>query len=184
MQKTTTSRLFLTAVMALAGTVFGLTACEGAVGEGEGEGEGAFDIPPTNADELADYIAAGHYLEWDCEAEAHAPRAPSPHPINRICSNPLLASSLPGEGLPIGAATIKEIYEGEAIIAWAVGVKVAEGGADDGASVYWFEGDGVAAPAADGTGDSGGLAENQCFACHTDAPAAGGQEQFFTIVRP
>lgn len=162
------------------------TACEAPAGEGEGEGEGELDIPPTGAEAVGDWLATGRYLEWDCEADVHAPRAPSPHPRNRICSNPLLASSLPGEGIPVGAASVKEIYnegDDDTIVAWAIGVKVADGDETDPASMYWFEGDGVNEAAADGLGDSGGIAQNVCYDCHSHGPEAGGQEQFFTIVR-
>jgi hypothetical protein len=165
-----------------------IAACEtaGSEGEGEGEEEGdPDDIPPVGAAELEPWIESGHYLGWDCEDAPHEPRGSSPHPINRICNNPLLANSTAGDAIPVGAASVKEYYDaldGD-IILYAVSLKVAEGGAADADSMYWFAGDLAEAPVADGLGNSGGVPQTACFDCHAKAIEEGGQEQFFTIVR-
>lgn len=161
-------------------------AIEEGAGEGEGEGEAdPADIPPTDVAALESWIQDGQYLGWACEDVAHAPRAPSPHPRNRICSNPLLSTSTAAAALPVGAASVKEIYAaaGDDIVAYAVMVKVGDGDETDADSVYYYEGDLAAAPAANGTGGSGGVAQTVCFDCHSHGPEAGGQEHFFTIVR-
>lgn len=166
---------------------------EGEADEGEGEGEGAGegegepddpDVPPTETAALEAWIGTGRYLGWECEEAAHAPREPSPHPSNRICSNPLLSSSAPG-ALPVGAASVKEIYNdaGDELLLYAVSVKVGAGGATDPGSMYWYEGDTVAAPVVSARGDAGGIAQNVCFDCHSHAPEVAGREQFFTIVQ-
>jgi hypothetical protein len=160
---------------------------EGDVGEGEGEGgegEGEdLDVPPTTVAELEAWILSGRYLDWACEDAPHAPRAPSPHPSNRICNNALLANSSPDAAIPVGAASVKEIYDGDAISLYAVSVKLAEGGATDAAAYYWYEGDTTSAPIAAGNGAGGGFPQTVCFDCHSHGIDEGGQEQFFTIVR-
>jgi hypothetical protein len=160
---------------------------EGDAGEGEGdagEGEGEdLDIPPTTPNEVSAWLATGRYLDWSCEAEKHAPRAPSPHPDNRVCSNPILSASTAGAAIPVGAASVKEIYDGANIVAYAVGVKVTAGGATDGAAMYWYEDNGTGTVDVTGLGNGGGVPQTVCFDCHSHGPDAGGQEQFFTIVR-
>lgn len=118
-------------------------------------------LPPRGSLDITTWIAGGDYLEWACESAPHAGRAPSPHGLNRICSNDaLIASTGPGP-FPVGAAAVKEIYDGERISLHAVYRKVADG--EGGATWYWFEGtadDVIANSEGDGT----------CVGCHSSAP--------------
>ena len=174
-----TSALLLSALLPACGA--------GGAGEGEGEeGEGDdadLDVPPQGEAALDAWIATDRYQQWACEDAPHAPRAPSPHPENRICSNPLLAGVGDGDPIPLGAASVKELFDGSGnLVGHAVSIKVAAGGAGDPAAMYWYEKvDGEAA--ADGLGDRGGVPQTVCFDCHSHGPDAGGTEQFFTIVR-
>lgn len=119
-------------------------------------------VPPQGSDDLTTWISAGYYQDWTCEGAPHAPRAPSPHGMNRICSNDSLAAST-GEGpYPAGAAAVKEIYDSAGSISlYAVYRKVTDG--DGGATWYWFEGtkDDVAA---------NGVGDGVCVGCHSHAP--------------
>ena len=120
-------------------------------------------LPPRGSADLLDWIAAGHYLAWQCEAAPHPPRAGSGHGPNRICSNDLLSDAA-GDGLyPVGAASVKEVYndDGNGIRVYAVSRRVfSEPGGD---SWYWFEGD-REGNFANGQGDA------TCTGCHGAAP--------------
>src|SRR5688572_18664812 len=91
--------------------------------------------PPTTAAEMTSWLESGAYLGWACESEAHAARSPSPHGSNRICSNAVLSAHGTGE-FPIDAASVKEIYQGENIVGFAVYRKVTAGAGD---AFYWYE---------------------------------------------
>lgn len=126
-------------------------------------------VPPRGADDVMTWIEAGHYNAWSCEAEAHPPRAGSGHGPNRICSNDALVDAT-GDVFPIGAAAVKEVFDGDgSIAAYAVYRKLTS--ATGGDSWYWFEGtrDGNVA---NGPGDS------TCTGCHGRAP----RDFVYTIV--
>jgi len=118
-------------------------------------------LPPRGSADLLDWIAAGHYLAWHCEAAAHPPRAGSGHGPNRICSNDLLSDATDSL-FPVGAASVKEVYNDAGTIrVYAVSRRVfSEPGGD---SWYWFEG-GRGGNAANGQGDP------TCTNCHGAAP--------------
>ncbi|MEZ4403321.1 MAG: hypothetical protein R3B06_25065 [Kofleriaceae bacterium] len=122
--------------------------------------------PPSGAANVDAWIAAGHYLSWNCEAAPHDARAPSPHGRNRICNNDALHGSTAGP-FPIGAASVKELRDpADAIIGYAVYRKDADG--TDGSNWYWYEvADGTVV--ADGTGGSG-PPNTICVDCHSHAP--------------
>jgi hypothetical protein len=138
------------------------------------------DGPDSFGDDLADpqlpargtgdaraWLAAGHYQSWRCEAAPHAGRPPSPHGRNRICNNDALR---PGAGdFPVGAAAVKEIYDGSAIVGFAIARKLVAGASGDG--WYWYEAtpDKVYA-------NSEGAAN--CTACHAGAA----RDFVFTVV--
>ncbi len=86
------------------------------------------------------------------------PQGPSPHPSARICSNELIYAASGDAPYAVGAATVKELYDGDAITGFAVSHKVA---ADSPGGWYWYE----ANPAAvvDGTGAP------VCLECHVGA---------------
>jgi hypothetical protein len=128
-------------------------------------------VPPRGSTDLDTWIAAGFYKDWSCEPAPHAARSPSPHGMNRICSNAAIATTAADEPFPIGAAAVKEIYNssGTAITQFAVYRKLADG--TDGDNWYWFEGNSDSV-AANGTGIGG------CVGCHSHAP----HEFVFTAV--
>ena len=57
--------------------------------------------PITGHTDIEQWLTAGVYKEWKCEAAVHANRSPSPHGKNRICSNALLSGHTTGE-YPVG----------------------------------------------------------------------------------
>ena len=119
-------------------------------------------LPPRGSNDLTAWIDAGYYRAWNCEPEAHAARAPSPHGRNRICSNDVLGASTGPGPYPVGSAAVKEIFDSSgAISIYAAYRKVADG--DGGDTWYWFEGtrDDVAA---------NGQGEGACTGCHSHAP--------------
>lgn len=139
--------------------------------------EDATQVPPTTGKvAMREWLAAGHYKQWVCEADAHdATIGVSPHGKQRICSNDALAAHGDGE-YPVGASAVKELYdaEGASIIGYAVYRHVKAG--TDGGSWYWYEEVPADHPAphdkdgivADGLGDAG-PAMSVCVSCHQAA---------------
>lgn len=143
------------------------------------------DTPPMGAAALEAWLADGTYEEWQCEEAPHAARSPSPHGVNRICSNALISDNAAGDtDWPKGAAAVKEIYAAagdERPIGYAVYLKTASD-SDDGANWYWYERIG-------GNTTADGLGEQQCVSCHVAAgadaahtPSPGGRDQVYTPV--
>lgn len=125
------------------------------------------ELPPTSGEaDLAPWLATGAYKNWSCEPAPHAASGASGHSKNRICSNAKIANHDPANGAwPVGAASVKELYDGDRITGYAVARKVSEGA--DAAAWYWYERD-------DGTLYADGLGtENApktlCGDCHTRA---------------
>ncbi len=121
-------------------------------------------LPPMGLAALQAWLDSRAYGGWTCEPAPHAARSPSPHGVNRICSNDVLAAHGAGE-YPVGAASVKELFDAdENLIGHAVARHDASGG---GESWYWFEQlDGRIL--ADGLGDSG-VALRVCVGCHAGA---------------
>lgn len=145
---------------------------------GDGAALPRFDpqVPPTNAADMAEWLAAGYYMDWVCEAEPNAKTdgASAIHvhgAKTRVCSNVLLAASVtPGTDgeLPEGVSAVKEVYDGDdALIATVVSVKT-NADSRGGDNWYWYGG-----PDAEGFGLAG------CTGCHSaagsddDHPGAG-----------
>jgi len=139
--------------------------------------------PPMGAAKLAAWLTSRAYQDWQCEEEPHAQRSPSPHSVNRICTNGLISDDATGSAdWPEGAAAVKEIYAalGDAEpIGYAVYLKTAPDSAQ-GDNWYWYErvGDGKAV---DGLGLPG------CVGCHAAAgadaehtPSPGGRDMVYT----
>lgn len=125
-------------------------------------------VPPRGADDILTWIEAGHYTAWACETASHPPRPGSGHGPNRICSNDALVAA--SDVFPIGAASVKEVFESDgSIAAYAVYRKMTEETGGD--SWYWYEGtrDGNVA---NGQGD------DTCTGCHGRAP----RDFVYTIV--
>jgi hypothetical protein len=149
------------------------------VGSTLGDSDGDEQRPPTTGRAAARaWLQAGAWRRWRCEATAHASMAPSPHSMNRICNNEVLANAPPGAPWPVGAASVKELRDNanpERVVGYALYLKArAE---TDGAGWFWFEyvlpSEALDPPApreADGTvaegyGDRGG-ALDVCVNCH------------------
>lgn len=132
--------------------------------------------PSSGRADIEAWLAAGHYRAWHCEPTPHASRAPSPHGLNRICSNDALSGAAGDGPYPVGAAAVKELYGSPgAVTGVAVYLRVAEG--SGGANWYWYERIGTRG-VADGLGSSG-TARTICVGCHASAP----RDFVFTHVR-
>ena len=118
-------------------------------------------LPPRGPMATTAWIEAGHYLAWHCEPVRHPSRPGSPHSANRICTNDAL-STAPDGPFPVGAASIKELYNVDKLVGFALMRKV-EPDSRGGAGWYWYEaiGDDVVV-ASHGAGN--------CVGCHGDAP--------------
>ena len=154
--------------------------------------------PISNGTDVEAWITQGFYKSWKCETAPHASRDPSPHGMNRICSNDL-TSSFAGTGeRPLGSAGVKELYDeaGTSIVGLAVYVKT-KATSDGGSNWYWYERVPLdsAAPhdakgiVADGLGATG-TAKSICVGCHAGAgsdamhtPSPGGSDQVYTQVK-
>lgn len=117
-------------------------------------------LPPRGDAAVAPWLAAGYYLEWACEPAPHDPAPRSAHRTNRICSNALHSASTAGS-FPVGAVSVKELYEDGEIRGYAVARKLTAGTARD--TWYWYERDG-------GTLYADSTGEELCADCHEDAP--------------
>ncbi len=129
-------------------------------------------LPPRGQDDIHTWIEAGHYLSWSCEPERHPPAPGSGHGPNRICSNDALVAAASGDAdFSIGAASVKEVFESDDSIVYAVYRKMDE--TIGGNSWYWYEGtrDGNVA---NGQGDG------TCTGCHGRAP----RDFVYTIINP
>jgi hypothetical protein len=83
------------------------------------------------------------------------------HGRNRVCSNDLLSSATAAP-LPVGAATVKEIFDGQDnLLGLAVGRKVAAGAGPN--TWYWYE-------RLRGSTAADGIAVDVCAGCHGQAP--------------
>lgn len=128
-------------------------------------------LPPTaSAMELEQWLASGAYKQWACEKDPHTARSGSAHAANRICSNDLLSGSASGE-FPVGAASVKELFDGGGqIIGYAVGVRTKAGATDS--AWFWYERVGSSIYA-------NGSGVPLCANCHRGAP----RDYIFTQIR-
>jgi hypothetical protein len=116
------------------------------------------------------WLAKGEYKKWKCESAAHAARGSSPHDKNRICSNAKLSSATLSN-IPLGAASVKELYDGNDVKGHAIMVKAKASKGSD--SWYWFERSTGGTIVANATNDS------TCTGCHAGAP----NDSVFTQVK-
>lgn len=154
--------------------------------------------PTTGGTAVEAWIKDGSYKSWKCEPAVHASRSPSPHGMNRICSNDLTAAFTGAGERPLGSAGVKELYDatGKEIVGVAVYVKT-KATSDGGSSWYWYERVPLASAAphdakgvvADGLGASG-PAKDICVGCHAGAgsdaahtPTPGALDQVYTQVK-
>ncbi|HEX2690580.1 MAG TPA: hypothetical protein VHN14_28385 [Kofleriaceae bacterium] len=155
--------------LAAAATALGLAAaCTDPGPESFGDDPTDPQVPARGTTDVTNWLAAGYYLTWHCEAEPHPGRSPSPHGRSRICNNDALHATTSG-AFPVGAAAVKEIFDGATIRSYAVARKVTEGTGGD--QWYWYEGN------PDKIFANGEGAEN-CTGCHMQAA----RDFVFTIV--
>lgn len=191
------SSFVMRAAALAAGTTlaFVLAACGGETGGntggsgGTGGGGAVSQTPPQGEAAVKAWLAGGDYQKWHCETAEHDARTPSPHGVNRICSNDALAAA--SAPFPQGSAAVKELWDkaGGTIIGYAVYLKLAadSGG---GANWYWYEDNPTLNPpggvVADGTGDSGNP-KDVCVGCHvaagSDAAHPGAGDFVYTQVK-
>jgi hypothetical protein len=126
-----------------------------------GDPTGDPELPPRGEADLEPWIRTGHYLAWACEPVPVDVRPGSPHrPQTRTCSNQLARTPGTGE-LPVGAATVKEMYDDAGrIMGYGVSRKVEAGGAE---GWYWYE------RLRDRNPNADGMNEGSCPACHEGA---------------
>jgi hypothetical protein len=126
---------------------------------------GDSETPATgDPQRVADWLASGAYRSWRCESVAHEARSPSPHGKNRVCNNRKIAEHGAGE-FPIGAASVKEIYDDlGALKAQAIGLKVGAGAAS---AWVWFEIGGRTVVKVNARGDT--REASACSSCHAEA---------------
>ena len=138
-----------------------LAACGTDPGLGPGPaGGGDAQTPPSGTTALEAWLAGGAYKAWACEAGPMDARPNGAHGRNRVCSNALAQKNSGGE-YAVGAASVKELYDGGgAIIGYAVSRHIKAGATAD--SWYWYERSGSRV-IADGVGV--GL----CDGCHKAA---------------
>ena len=126
--------------------------------------------PARGSVDLPRWLTAGYYKSWHCEDAPHAGRPPSPHGTTRICNNDALHGVAAGTGeFPVGAAAVKEIFNGGSVAAHGVSLRVTTGQGGNG--WYWFEGD-----AGHASGNANGA--SGCTGCHEQAV----RDYVFTVV--
>lgn len=151
-------------------SVLALAACAADPGAAS-HGDAVTDpqVPPRGSDDLPVWLAGGYYRSWRCEAAAHPGRTSSPHGTTRICNNDALHTASAGAAFPVGAAAVKEIFDGGDVMAYAVSRKLEAGSGGD--RWYWYE------ASADHIYANRQGAGN-CTGCHADAE----RDYVFTIV--
>lgn len=145
------------------------TACTADPGpETAGDDPSDPELPARGTADMPTWLAAGYYRAWHCEPAAHDARAPSPHGRNRICNNAALHAATGTGAFPAGAASVKEIFDGD-VMAYAVTRKLADGAGGD--AWYWYEAN-ADRVYANGRGTPG------CTGCHGGAA----RDYVFTVV--
>lgn len=102
-------------------------------------GTTASQVRPPEAEAVIAAIEAGSYADWEAEPMVHPPGEGSPHPNDvRTFFNPELATSMGANNTehPVGAAAVKESWDGDELIGWFIEVKIAEGTGPE--TWYWW----------------------------------------------
>jgi hypothetical protein len=126
------------------------------------------DVPPQGEESMKEWLAAGDYKNWHCEPEEHAPRPPSPHGVNRICSNGTLSENAEDDPYPKNSAAVKELWEGGSVKGYAVYLKIKDE-SEGGAGWYYFEESVEGVTVAEGIGSAGSAERELCASCHQAA---------------
>ncbi len=117
---------------------------------------------PANEAALNQYLREKGYADFACETGVFESGV---HSRVRTCVNPALEASLKAGNSehPVGAAAVKELYEGdgETLKGWAVEVKITSDNGDN--NWWWYE---VFSTEADAAPAAVGFAEDVCINCH------------------
>lgn len=125
--------------------------------------------PPTGSQEALDaWLAAGSYKAWACEPVRHDAGNGSGHSASRICTNTKQSTHTSTGAFPVGAASVKELYDGDVLEGYAVYVRAADG--DGGEKRFWYERIGTSVIAL-------GFGHTTCIGCHSGAP----KDYVFTV---
>ncbi|HVR63831.1 MAG TPA: hypothetical protein VMU50_18145 [Polyangia bacterium] len=165
---------------------------DGGGGGGGGDaGSGNAQTPPIGAAAIAPWLQQGLYKTWHCETAAHTARPPSPHNVDRVCSNDVIANNATSTApWPAGAAAVKELYAQTTDTTpsgWAVYLKTAADSAN-GANWYYYGALTAGGANVDGMG-SDPIVMPTCTSCHLAAgsdaahtPSTGGHDLVYTPV--
>ncbi len=128
--------------------------------DSRGGAQGDPQLPPvTGGKDLTDWLQAGFYKTWHCEAMPHPAGKHGAHGTNRICSNDVLAAASDRAEYPVGSASVKELYSGASISGYAVSERIKAGAGGD--SWYWNE------------YGFGSVGNPSCTGCHSLAGSGG-----------
>jgi hypothetical protein len=168
------------------------TASPASTGDAGGATDaGDSQTPPIGASAITAWLASGVYKSWHCESAVHDARSPSPHNVDRVCSNDVIASGATGAGpWPAGAAAVKELYASTTDATpggYAVYLKTQATSAN-GANWYYYGALTAGGTVVDGMG-SDATVMAQCTSCHLAAgsdaahtPSPGGRDEVYTPV--
>lgn len=122
----------------------------------------ADDVPSTVDAELQAWLVAGSYSTFLPESAAHASAGPHGGRVRTFVNRQLAGSLTTCEpSHPVGAAAVKELFDGNGIRGWAVMIKTRPGpGAD---AWYWYE---VFSTAIDAEPAVSAQASGTCVGCH------------------
>lgn len=144
------------------------------------------EVPPRGHAAIAPWLNFGSYRMWSCQRAPHPAPIPSAHAYTRVCLNAQWINTLPSQPFPVGAASVKELYDASlrTITGFAVMLKVGPGNTP--ADWYWYQ----RVPAgsmnpmlpvpitpegivADGVADRPGNERTICASCHSTAGEVG-----------
>ncbi|MBK8263073.1 MAG: hypothetical protein IPK80_17255 [Nannocystis sp.] len=125
-------------------------------------GAGGDELPPTESKEqLLAWLESGAYDGWAAESKIHPSTGPHGGQVRTFLNAALNKSLSDGASVhPEGAASVKELWgQGDAIIGWAVEIKV-QPDSDGGKGWYWYE-------LINGTEYGPALGLGLCSGCHS-----------------
>jgi hypothetical protein len=162
----------------------------GSSSEAGGSGDSS-QTPPIGGTAVTAWLATGVYKNWHCETASHSARSPSPHSVDRVCSNDVIANNATGSApWPQGASAVKELYTATTDAApggYAVYLKTQADSAG-GANWYFYGALTAGGTTVDGMGNDAAVMAT-CTSCHLAAgsdaahtPSPGGRDEVYTPV--
>jgi len=101
-------------------------------------GEGPSEVPPTDTDALQTWLEQRAYDHWSAESAIHPSQGPHGGDVRTFVNAALLGSlEADADEHPIDAATVKELYDDDDVVGWAMMVKVVRDTGGDG--WFWYE---------------------------------------------